>query len=130
MLCYNHKTNQAVGLCCECHKGLCEKCCQEANGQLACCEKCAQSLKEKNEINERAKMIYGIGQYGGKRKVSLGALFLMTFGFLLSFTGIYDVIQYNKFVTSYQIFFLAMGVLFIIFGILHWIRAKKTGVGW
>ncbi|MBL8676041.1 MAG: hypothetical protein JNJ47_01240 [Alphaproteobacteria bacterium] len=59
MHCYNHQTKEAIGLCRHCFKGLCQGCCQKDEDFLVCSESCAQKVSEIEEMNERAKSIYG-----------------------------------------------------------------------
>jgi len=128
MRCYNHKTAEAIGICCECHKGLCEKCGKEEKSHLLCSQECAQKWSEKEQMNDCAKRIYGIGVYQKRKGIPLTALFFLLLGILFAGWGIYNFIMYPVFFSSFDFFFIGFGVIFIIFSFLYWHRATKTGL--
>jgi hypothetical protein len=128
MKCYNHPSTDAVGLCCLCHKGLCKNCCQEESSYLVCSKACAQNLKEKEEINDRAKKIYGIGPYKKKDRIPLLSLFFMSLGVVFGGLGVYNLFHYYNYYDFSNNYLIVVGLVFIIFGIIYWRRAKKLGL--
>lgn len=128
MHCFNHQTKEAIGLCRNCFKGLCQECCQKNEDHLACSENCAQKVNEVEEINERAKNIYGVGKFASKHRLSLSVMLFFCMGALFSFWGISDMIHYKEYFSSYNIFLVSLGILFLLFSFLAWKRTNKIGL--
>ncbi|MBY0501175.1 MAG: hypothetical protein K2P93_04150 [Alphaproteobacteria bacterium] len=128
MHCYNHQKKEAIGLCRNCFKGLCQECCQKSEDYLACSENCAQKVYEVEEMNERAKNIYGVGKYAKRPRLSLSVLLFFCLGILFAFWGVSDMIHYNDYFSSYNIFIVSLGVLFLFFSFLAWKRTSKIGI--
>lgn len=62
MKCYSHLNKEAVGVCKACSKGVCIDCSSDMGNGLACKGSCEQEVMEVNEVVERNKQIYSIGQ--------------------------------------------------------------------
>jgi hypothetical protein len=128
MHCYNHQTKEAIGLCRHCFKGLCQECCQKNEDFLVCSENCAQKVSEIEEMNERAKNIYGIGKYASKRHFPLSVVLYLCMGVLFISLGVSDLILYHVSLSNYDIFFISFGVLCLLFSLLAWRRTSKIGI--
>lgn len=134
MHCYNHQTKEAIGLCRHCFKGLCQECCQKNEDSLVCSESCGQKISEIEEINERAKKIYGVGKYEPKYRFSLSVILYFCMGVLFTSLGISDLFHYQESLLSYDIFLhydiflIFFGVLFLLFSYLAWKRSRKIGI--
>lgn len=128
MHCYNHQTKEAIGLCRHCFKGLCQECCQKNEDFLVCSENCAQKASELEEMNERAKSIYGLGKYASKRRFPLNVILYLCMGVLFISLGVSDLILYHVSLSNYDVFFIAFGFLCLLFSFLAWKRTSKTGI--
>jgi hypothetical protein len=128
MHCFIHAKTEAIGLCRHCSKGLCRECCRHAETVIVCSENCAQKVNEVEEINERAKNIYGVGQYASKRRFSLSVILYFCMGVLFTSLGISDLIYYHASLSNYDIFLVSLGVLFLLFSFLAWKRTSKIGI--
>ena len=62
MECYQHKT-QAVGICKQCCKAVCRECIGGTmpNNIIGCSDECRRVIADNEEMNERARRLYGIG---------------------------------------------------------------------
>lgn len=128
MHCYNHQTKEAIGLCRHCFKGLCQECCQKNEDFLVCSESCAQKVSEVEEMNERAKSIYGIGKYVPKRRFPLTVILYLCMGVLFASLGLSDLIYYHASLSNYDTFLVVLGGLFLLFSFLAWKRMSKIGI--
>ena len=100
MLCFNHTSSQAIGMCKACQKGLCSECAVETSAGIACPGDCETRVVEVEEMNERGLKVYGIGKYKSRLPSSgvllwgtMAALVWAIFGFLYYRTGYfhYDI---------------------------------------
>lgn len=124
MNCFNHNSVNAIGICTNCHKGICSSCDQKDGMYLVCCGECARRVKEKEEINDRAMRIYGIGPYSSRKNISISALTTLFLGILfLAFAG-YDL---SLGISPTGFFIGGFGVIFLIVGFLYWMRSKRMG---
>lgn len=64
MNCFRHPVSPALGSCKQCAKGLCLECAADTEGGLACRGACETHVVQTEEMNARAKRIYGIGLTG------------------------------------------------------------------
>lgn len=128
MHCYNHQTKEAIGLCRHCFKGLCQECCQNNEDFLVCSESCAQKVSELEEMNERAKSIYGVGKYASKRRFPLNVILYLCMGVLFISLGVSDLILYHVALSNYDMFFISFGILCLLFSFLAWKRTSKIGI--
>ncbi|WP_223669078.1 hypothetical protein [Kangiella shandongensis] len=62
MKCYSHINKEAVGVCRACTKGICVDCSYDTGHGLACKESCEHEVDELQELVQRNKQIYSIGQ--------------------------------------------------------------------
>ncbi len=56
MVCYYHRSVQAVGVCKNCHKGICEECAVDIGNGLACKSQCEAEVTIINQVFEREKV--------------------------------------------------------------------------
>lgn len=124
MNCFNHNNVNAIGICTNCHKGICSSCHLKGEKYLVCCEECARVVKDREEINDRAMRIYGIGPYSTGKNISISTLATLFLGLVfLAFAG-YELAEG---ITSMGLFIGAFGLVFFILGILYWLRSKRMG---
>ncbi len=66
MKCFNHSEVSAVGICKSCYKAICKGCATELEHGLSCSEVCSKDISEVNQMNEKGKKLYGIGERKSK----------------------------------------------------------------
>lgn len=59
MRCYYHPDKEAVGICKNCHKGLCPDCAADVENGIACRDRCENRVRALNEALEKGKRAYG-----------------------------------------------------------------------
>ncbi|MFI5342815.1 MAG: hypothetical protein ACHQUC_01205 [Chlamydiales bacterium] len=128
MYCYNHSTVEAAGMCRHCFKGLCRECCGKNENYLVCSESCAERVKDIEEMNERALSIYGIGKYKKRQRLPSGVIINFCFSIVFISLGISNMILYDHWFFGFDIFFIAIGILFLLIAFLCWKNSKKTGI--
>lgn len=129
MHCFNHQKQEAVGTCCRCNKGVCEDCCRMREEQLTCSDLCTQKLDEINQIHERAKKIYNIGQKQPQTFLPLTAILLLALGATFVGYALYECII-QSYCLAIDIWIAILGVLFVLGGFMHWRKAKRIGINW
>ena len=123
MECYKHKNESAIGLCKSCFKAVCRNCTIELIHGLACSEDCATDVNEYNQMNERGKIIYGIGS----RKSNVPATGVILWILLsLLMWGVFLVPYFMKNKVIYENLVIAM-VFSLIAGIVYY-SSKRTGL--
>jgi hypothetical protein len=117
MKCYNHPDTSALGICKNCHKGICKSCLTDLGDGLACTASCVQEVEKLNSLVRKTEktMKSNASQYytSGIIYIILGGLFLAgpllimkradpiptTFGAVFVLFGIWRLImatRYNK----------------------------------
>jgi hypothetical protein len=123
MECFNHQEAQAVGICKSCFKAVCRNCAVELKNGLACSEECATDVNEYNQMNEKGKIIYGIGN----RKSKIPATGVILWSFL-------SLAMWSMFIYAYvmsgNIVFetLIMGIIFTVVTGFVYYSSKRTGL--
>jgi hypothetical protein len=80
--CYNHHEKEAVAICKNCHKALCEECASDVANGIACRNSCEERVlalnalqrKGENALKRSSKSFYGLAAF----------LFLVGFAFLVN----------------------------------------------
>jgi hypothetical protein len=119
MYCFQHQNQNAVGICRSCAKAICISCVKDTGRGVVCSESCETELKEINEINDRAKLVYGIA-----KKSSLpptGVMFQTFFGLIFIGFGLYPLTQDR----NPEWLLASMGAVFLVFGIMSFLRTRK-----
>lgn len=91
MHCYQHREQDAIGLCKHCSKAVCETCARDTQNGLACSDYCASEVTALFQVTERAKRIYRIGKK--TRAPSNGATLCYAMAFLLIANGAYPLLD-------------------------------------
>ena len=60
MICYTHRDKQAVALCKNCYKAVCEECAIPDDNGFTCPEKCHQEIIVYAQMMQKSKMVYGL----------------------------------------------------------------------
>lgn len=81
MKCFNHADIDAVGICKNCNKGLCQDCLTEVDNGIACTDSCVDEVKQVNELIDRNKQAYKTASAAHKRNSwlfgGIGMVFLI-----------------------------------------------------
>jgi hypothetical protein len=103
MKCYKHHEIDALGMCKNCNKGLCNECVVDVGSGIACRNSCEQAVKDVNEIISRGK---------GMCNSTSGSLYrTAVMSGLLGLFFIFYPLFFKPFLTS---FFLPVGVIFLL----------------
>ncbi len=123
MECFKHNNTVAVGLCKSCYKAVCRECAIEIPHGLACSDACAKDANEYNQITERSKKIYGIGNH--KSKLPASGVILWA-AFALVMWGLFIVPYFWKGLVLYENLILA--ALFSVATVVAYYSSRRTGV--
>ncbi|MBS0271654.1 MAG: hypothetical protein JSR85_03280 [Proteobacteria bacterium] len=97
--------------------------------QLTCSDLCTEKMEEINQIHECAKKIYDIGQKRPQTILPLTAILLLALGATFVGYALYECIV-QSYCLAIDIWIAILGVLFALGGLMHWRRAKRTGINW
>ena len=122
MKCFDHNTEDAVGICKVCNKAVCMSCVTDTGYGLACCEECASEAKDIDAIIKKNKLLLGIGS--DKKIMPTGLI--MFFFFSILFTGFGLYLNLIKGRTDF--FILVMGIGFLTIGGIGWYRNRKINL--
>ncbi|MFQ3307519.1 MAG: hypothetical protein ACI8ZF_000772, partial [Candidatus Midichloriaceae bacterium] len=110
------------GICKNCKRALCSKCYKLVENIICCnsIDHCKTELLEELAMIDRSKKMCGIGRYKNTR-FSITQLFVPIMGLLFFGYAIFNFFanQYFDFIS------FAMGLLFILFGILYFFKKDK-----
>ena len=120
MICYNHHDKQAVAICKNCFKAICEQCAIPDDNGFACSEKCHQEIVAYNAMLEKSKMVYGLRS--GRAPVT--TILLIVGGIPFTLWGILDLMSGR----ALGFFTLSIGLIFIVIGIVSYVNMKKSGI--
>lgn len=107
MKCFNHHSNDAVGVCKNCLKGICIKCATDIGGGLACSIKCESEAKETIDLVKNTVASQKDFKQGG---AYLGPAFFTLMGLGFIGFGLYE--------KGFANFGFLFGSLLALFGIL------------
>ncbi|MBN8728069.1 MAG: hypothetical protein J0H15_10265 [Xanthomonadales bacterium] len=125
MDCFQHAPTPAVGICRACGRGVCHGCARSPEDDLglACSERCIVLIGEANEINERAKRIYGIGA-GARRRIPMLVLIWGMFAVLFGTLGAFMQIRYG----GANWFFIAFALVCAALCVISYRRARELNL--
>jgi hypothetical protein len=123
MKCYRHRENQSIGICKSCGKAICQECVVEFPKGLACSVECEKDAKELITMNDRAKKIYGIGDYQSSRLPTGVLVWLLLSGLMWIVAGARYFILADLDYSS-----AAMATVFSIITIIVYRGSKRTGL--
>jgi len=116
MKCFRHHSEDAVGICKSCGKGVCPKCTTELTNGLACKDSCEKRVNLINRTLDNNQNVISASNKQIKNIASMGVIV----GVLLAISGIYFM-QFDKVNGGV---FIAIGIVFILSGIMR--LAKKS----
>ncbi len=115
MKCFYHPQSDAVGICKNCHKGLCRECANDVGDGIACKDNCEAKVKTINELVFASKSTYKMARGAHFKQAILSVLFAFIFlGFSLTYEDSY--IRY---------LFIILGIVALIGGIFSYLTSKK-----
>jgi predicted nucleic acid-binding Zn ribbon protein len=120
MICYTHRDKQAVALCKNCYKAVCEECAIPDDNGFTCSEKCHQEIIVYAQMMQKSKMIYGL-QAG---RFPTTTILLLVVGVAFGLWGLLSVLGGDGF----GFFTLVVGIIFTAVGILSYLNMKKSGI--
>lgn len=122
MKCFNHQNQEAIGICKACQKAICPSCAIDTGRGLACSDACLEEVNVINEIVDKSKRIYGIGSK--PKLLPTGILLYFFFGLMFSGFALYRFVERARL----DYFTLAMGLGFLVFGIIAYYKNRKLNL--
>jgi hypothetical protein len=101
MKCYNHNQADAVAICKNCNKTLCQNCLTEIEDGIACKSTCVEKVQQLNELINKNKLSSG----KVKGAYSRNAYIYMGFGLVFIIYGLYE--------KQMQSYLFPMGIMFL-----------------
>lgn len=131
MYCNKHLDLHAYQLCGYCFKGLCQDCCSEdspeVRGRAVCSDRCNRELSELVAIEEKSKIMCGVGANKGKTTYPSAPLQGITAGLFISALGLGFTFSSPEGKWS-NLIFVFFGILTITFSIRQYIKYKRIGL--
>lgn len=118
MKCFAHEDAPAIGICKACGRGVCRSCATVSTFSLACSDACEKEAGELNEMNAKAKRIYGIGNV--KQVFPLVVLMWCLFALMFGGLGLFNWIVRER----VDGFLLIFGGVCAVLAIVSYRRAK------
>ena len=122
MECFTHASAPAVATCKTCARAICRDCARDLDFAVVCGDACAAEATDLQEMNRRAKQVYGIGS--AKRRLPLAPLMWAAFAILFGGFGVYEYLSRGRL----EWFLLLFGLLSAILAIITYRRAKDLGL--
>lgn len=120
MRCYYHTGSEAVGICKNCSKGLCQECAVDVGNGLACIGRCEEDVRLLNQLVAKAKGAY---QTTGSAYSRYAVVFLL-FGLVFLVLGILSLFSKEA---SVAILFLPTGLIMLLAGAVSYSAGRKIG---
>ena len=105
MLCFNHPSAPAFGICRTCGKGVCPACVKPDPRGLVCSDPCREFMETQYEMIERARRVYNLGAH--KQRFPVNALIPLMMGVAMLGFGAWT----GRNVTELGVYFDVMGAL-------------------
>ncbi len=120
MICYNHKNKQAVAICKNCFKAICEQCAIPDDNGFACSEKCHQEIISYNMMMEKSKAVYGLKP----GRIPVNTILPLILGIPFVILGAISLIG-REYIGCLP---LSAGLVFIAYGIASYVNMKRSGI--
>lgn len=118
MHCFNHGEKQAIAACKSCGRAVCNDCATDLGFAVTCSERCATDAAELQEMNQRAKRIYGLA--GAKPVIPLAVLMWGLMGVMFCSFGAYASVTKGR----PEWFLIVFGVLCLVLGVISYRRVR------
>lgn len=115
MHCFKHQDQHAIGVCHHCGKAVCQQCCREEAGQLACSDSCVQATLLTQQLDSQLRQSLGVG-IKPPMPPSISTYFL--FGLILLLTGVYMSLQRGDF----EILTFSVAAVFFV---MSWVSYRQ-----
>jgi hypothetical protein len=112
MKCFNHTNVDAIAICKNCNKGLCQECAADTGVGVACKDKCESDVALLNVVFRQSTKAY---QNASKTYLQF-SIWMAVIGF--------GMLIFSLFLPN-PIFLIFMGSLFIIAGIVYYFTSKR-----
>lgn len=122
MKCFAHNEIDAVGICKACSKAICASCTIDTGRGIACSDTCSLEVDQQNQIIDKSKKIYSIGEKAPFMPTGL----IVYFFFGIIFTGVSIFNFFHR--GSIEWLSLLMGIGFIIIGLIAWHKNKHLNL--
>ncbi len=122
MNCFNHKDKPAIGICKSCQKAVCSECAIDTGRGVACCTECEIEVDVINQILDKSKLIYSIGEK--PKLLPTGIIMYLFFGIFFTGFGAYQTYKTGE----PDIFLFVMGTGFLAIAVLAWFRNRKLNI--
>ena len=120
MVCYAHRDRQAVAVCKNCHRGICQDCAIPDEHGFACSEECHQEILASNDMAETSRML--IASQRGQTPVT--TIMLLVLGLASLVWGLLYLIGGE----SFGWYPGCLGAFFIALGIASYRNMKRSGL--
>ncbi|HEX6962329.1 MAG TPA: hypothetical protein VF175_10710 [Lacipirellula sp.] len=115
MRCFRHPTNDAVGVCKNCGRGVCPQCAAEVDDSLACKGRCEEKVAEVNQLLKGApdarRSTALTHRRSGTTAIASGLLFA-------AMGAMFIKVGHNDFSTTLGYIFVALGSVYALNGLL------------
>ena len=126
MKCFNHRDDEAVGICKQCSKGVCPGCATLVGGSVACATSCVDAVARIDALIRSNAAASEINQSRGGRYFQ--AVFLVALGLMFSVSPFFIGSTGRRLVVT-----VALGAAFLVFGTVLGLYqrawAKRARVG-
>ena len=113
MRCYEHRDEDAIGVCKSCGKAACPDCSEDTGQGVGCSPDCAAEIQDSFRLRERLRQSYGIGY---PQPVPASVFMYGLFGLILLLVAIY--LSYSRQNVDYLTFAMA-AVFFVMSGVSY-----------
>jgi len=115
MRCFNHRDREAVGTCKACSKGLCAECAVDLGHGLSCRGPHEATVESYRVMLERNNRVLNAAPTNSM----VGPAFLVVLGLLFAGYGL--IFEHGS-----KGFTLILGCVFLVYGVVAFIRNRKT----
>lgn len=126
MRCFYHRDKEAVGVCKNCHKGLCPECASDVGNGIACRGDCETKVQELNgmmarnkELNAQSDQLFARSQtmyrQSGRRMLAAAIVSLLVGG---TFVGFGCYLDSNPFM-------ITLGGIFLVASAMQYAGARN-----
>ena len=112
MKCFNHPDVEAIAICKNCCKGLCQECATDTGKGIACKDKCEVDVALMDNIFRQSTKVY----QNTSKTYSQLSIWMVVLGF--------GMIVFSFFLPN-PFFLLFIGSLFIIGGVAYYFTSKR-----
>jgi len=124
MKCFNHNVRDAIGICKNCQRALCEDCLIISNGYISCKGECEAAISKDlsdKQVNNRVNAFALRYQFGL-------VMFFIIIGLLSSIYSVYLLLSGAEYSSFWGLIFGAIGGVFLLSGIISAIIIKNISI--